>query len=103
HALRRRRHARHCPDLRLAVVLRHADSGQGGRLAKSNYIGGMLELTPHTAAEYLRECGVVDADEAIEVRELFGGVSNTVLLVTRGNGQSFILKQALPRLKVPQE
>jgi 5-methylthioribose kinase len=43
--------------------------------------------------------------EDVEIRELSGGVSNTVLLVHRPDspGGDFVLKQALPRLKVQQE
>ncbi len=65
----------------------------------------MLELTPNTAADYLRARGVIDAHEQVEIRELSGGVSNTVLLVHRPHspGSDFVLKQALPRLKVQQE
>ncbi len=65
----------------------------------------MLELTPHTAVNYLRERGAVGPRELVEVRELSGGVSNTVLLVHRpdSHGGDFVLKQALPRLKVQQE
>ena len=68
-------------------------------------LSGMLELTPHTAANYLREQGLLGAQEAAEVRELSGGVSNTVLLVHRPDSPNgdFVLKQALPRLKVQQE
>src|SRR4051812_43068982 len=65
----------------------------------------MLELTPHTAADYLREWDAIDARESVKIRELSGGVSNTVLLVHRPDspGGDFVLKQALPRLKVQQE
>ena len=65
----------------------------------------MLELTPHTAAEYLRKRGAIGDRESVQVRELSGGVSNTVLLVHRPDmpGGDFVLKQALPRLKVQQE
>jgi 5-methylthioribose kinase len=65
----------------------------------------MLELTPHTAADYLRERGTIGTCEPVEIRELSGGVSNTVLLVHRPESPSgdFVLKQALPRLKVQQE
>ncbi len=65
----------------------------------------MIELTPQTAADYLRSQGVVETDEALQIRELSGGVSNTVLLVERTNlpAGDFVLKQALPRLKVQQE
>lgn len=65
----------------------------------------MLELTPNTAANYLRKRGTIEAREPVEIRELSGGVSNTVLLVHRPDspGGDFVLKQALPRLKVQQE
>ena len=65
----------------------------------------MLELTPHTAANYLRERGAIGPGEEVEVGELAGGVSNTVLLVHRPDDpeSDFVLKQALPRLKVQQE
>ena len=65
----------------------------------------MIELTPHTATEYLFARGAIEAGEAVQIRELSGGVSNTVLLVERPNlpGNDFVLKQALPRLKVQQE
>jgi len=65
----------------------------------------MLELTPVSAAGYLRDRGAIGSSEAVQIRELSGGVSNTVLLVHRPNspGSDFVLKQALPRLKVQQE
>ena len=65
----------------------------------------MLELTPHTATDFLRGWGAIESSEIVEVRELSGGVSNTVLLVHRPDspGNDFVLKQALPRLKVQQE
>lgn len=63
----------------------------------------MLQLTPQTAVSYLRERGMLASDEGAEVRELPGGVSSTVLLVHRPGGEDFVLKQALPQLKVQQE
>ncbi|MGI8979684.1 MAG: phosphotransferase family protein [Pirellulaceae bacterium] len=65
----------------------------------------MLELTAHSAANYLRERGAIGPHEPALVSELAGGVSNTVLLVHRPDcpGGDFVLKQALPRLKVQQE
>lgn len=65
----------------------------------------MPELTAYSAANYLRERGAIGAGEQVETRELSGGVSNTVLLVHRPDspGGDFVLKQALPRLKVQQE
>ena len=65
----------------------------------------MLELTPNTAASYLRDREAIGTREQVEIRELSGGVSNTVLLVHRPDipDNDFVLKQALPRLKVQQE
>jgi 5-methylthioribose kinase len=65
----------------------------------------MLELTPVSAAGYLRDRGAIASSEAVQIRELSGGVSNSVLLVHRRDspGSDFVLKQALPRLKVQQE
>jgi 5-methylthioribose kinase len=65
----------------------------------------MLELTPASAAGYLRDRGAIGVSEQVHIRELSGGVSNTVLLVHRPDslGGDFVLKQALPRLKVQQE
>ncbi|MBC7854097.1 MAG: phosphotransferase [Pirellulaceae bacterium] len=65
----------------------------------------MLELTPASAAGYLRDRGAIGPVERVEIRELSGGVSNTVLLVHRPElpGGDFVLKQALPRLKVQQD
>src|SRR5262245_1225428 len=64
----------------------------------------MREITIHNAAEYLRGTGRAAADEPIEVRELAGGVSNAVLLVTLPErGEQFVLKQARGRLRVEQE
>ena len=62
----------------------------------------MHSLTPATAAEYLQSQGRIAPEETIAVRELSGGVSNIVLLVTRPSGERFVLKQALPRLRVEQ-
>lgn len=60
----------------------------------------MLELTENNAAPYLAERGIVAADAS--VRELGGGVSNTVLLVESGAAR-LVLKQSLGRLRVAQE
>jgi thiamine kinase-like enzyme len=64
----------------------------------------MREITSQCAADYLRWADRVARDEPIEVRELAGGVSNVVLLVTlpRRGGQ-FVLKQARGQLRVKEE
>lgn len=64
----------------------------------------MISLTTANITDYLRETGRIESTEAVVVRELSGGVSNTVLLVERSSQErNFVLKQALPRLKVQQE
>jgi 5-methylthioribose kinase len=64
----------------------------------------MWTITAETAAEYLRTAGRASADEAVEVRELTGGVSNVVLLVTLpAHGERFVLKQARGQLRVQEE
>ena len=64
----------------------------------------MLELNEQTAADYLRSCGHVGAQEPVQVTELAGGVSNVVLLVTLpGRGERFILKQARGQLRVKEQ
>ena len=60
----------------------------------------MIELNAANAVDYLKRRGI-EAD-APRVRELGGGVSNTVLLVESG-ARRVILKQALGRLRVEQE
>jgi aminoglycoside phosphotransferase (APT) family kinase protein len=75
----------------------------------------MLEITADNAAEYLRNRGVIAADESVNVRRLTGGISNEVLLVERASdvgarstskrkhlSRNFVLKQARPQLRTPQ-
>ena len=55
------------------------------------------------AEEYLRKAGRIGNDEGVAVRELAGGVSNVVLLVTPSDDQpSFVLKQVREQLRVPE-
>lgn len=64
----------------------------------------MLEVTSHSAADYLRTAGRAAPDEPIMVRELAGGVSNVVLLVELpARGERYVLKQARARLRVQHE
>src|SRR3954471_10631478 len=64
----------------------------------------MLEIRSQNAADYLRSAGRVATGEPIEIRELAGGVSNTVMLVTLPRrGERFVLKQARERLRVKEE
>lgn len=52
---------------------------------------------------YLRESGRIGTDERPEMRTLLGGVSNRTVLVQRRGGDAWVLKQALPKLRVPVE
>jgi aminoglycoside phosphotransferase (APT) family kinase protein len=50
---------------------------------------------------YLRAEGRIGAEEATpRVRVLAGGVSNKTVLVERASGEAWVLKQALPKLRV---
>jgi 5-methylthioribose kinase len=60
----------------------------------------LFALNINTAAEYLRSRGIDAA--GVRITELGGGVSNTVLLI-EGDGQRFILKQALGKLRVQDD
>ena len=59
-----------------------------------------VELTVQSTPQYLANRGFVP--ESLRVTELTGGVSNIVLLVEHADGR-FVLKQALPQLRVEQE
>src|SRR5947209_7318038 len=59
----------------------------------------MREVTPETAADYLREVGRVPASGAVAVRALGWGVSNVVLRVEVEGRSPFVLKQARERLR----
>ncbi len=55
---------------------------------------------PDDLVAYLRRTGRVGADERINVRTLAGGVSNRTVLVELPTGESWVLKQALEKLRV---
>lgn len=61
-----------------------------------------FELSGKNAAGYLEERGFGAGGPPPRCRQLGGGVSNTVVLV-EGAGERFVLKQALPRLRVKDE
>ena len=82
------------------------------RVSRSRLDGGRLgfmvtDITPdldieqHDALQaYLRHTGRIGDAETIVARSLTGGVSNRVVLVERANGDRWVLKQALPKLRV---
>ena len=60
-----------------------------------------LDIEQHDAlVAYLRRGGHIGDGETPTVRTLSGGVSNRTVLVDRGNGQAWVIKQALGRLRV---
>lgn len=59
-------------------------------------------LTIESVGPYLRHRRLIDASTAVEAEFLGGGVSN-VVLAARADGQSFVVKQSLPRLRVASE
>ncbi|MCC7086901.1 MAG: phosphotransferase [Pirellulales bacterium] len=58
-----------------------------------------IEQPPQLEA-YLRTKGYAAADEPIQIRSLAGGVSNRTVLVEFADGRAWVLKQALPKLRV---
>jgi len=52
---------------------------------------------------YLRDSGRIGSPETPNIRPLSGGVSNKTLLLTRSNGESWVIKQALSKLRVPSD
>lgn len=59
-----------------------------------------FELTPANAADYLRNRHGIEARHAVE---LGGGVSNAVLRVEPAQGEAFVMKQSLGKLRVEQD
>ena len=55
---------------------------------------------PDALVAYLRAAGRIAPDERPAVRVLAGGVSNKTVLVERPSGEAWVLKQALPKLRV---
>ncbi len=58
---------------------------------------------PALLVGYLRAIGRISADETPQCTILSGGVSNRAVLLRRFSGEAWVLKQALPRLRVSVE
>jgi 5-methylthioribose kinase len=56
---------------------------------------------PAALIDYLRQQQQITATETPRVTVLAGGVSNRTVLVERENGEAWVLKQALTKLRVP--
>jgi 5-methylthioribose kinase len=57
--------------------------------------------TAEQLVEHLSAQGYIAPDEKPAIHPLPGGVSNRTFLVRRPHGESWVLKQALPQLRVP--
>ena len=55
---------------------------------------------PEPLLRYLHQTGRVQAAETPRISQLAGGISNRTVLVERAGGVAFVLKQALPKLRV---
>ena len=62
---------------------------------------GTLDIdVPGALEEYLRTSGRIEPGEPVTIEALGGGVSNRTLLVRRQRGRSWVVKQALEKLRV---
>lgn len=68
-------------------------------------MNGVLDIEqPDALVYYLRVTGRIEPDEQPVVRVLAGGISNRTVLVKRPNmGEAWVLKQALPKLRVEMD
>jgi 5-methylthioribose kinase len=58
---------------------------------------------PDALLGYLRAAGRLTADEPATCTVLAGGVSNRTVLVERANGEAWVIKQALAKLRVAED
>jgi 5-methylthioribose kinase len=56
---------------------------------------------PRALLAYLRQAGRIGWDEQPRISNLQGGVSNRTVMIERSSGEAWVLKQALPKLRVP--
>ncbi len=95
--------------LRVSIGLRCfaglvARAGCGGRGALDTRRGERLTVLdieqPERLTEYLKDAGHVGSDKEVSVTVLAGGVSNRTVLVSYSSGENWVIKQALPKLRV---
>src|SRR5438105_192892 len=55
---------------------------------------------PEQLLQYLRQTRRINPTEQIQIHNLRGGVSNKTVLIKRPNREAWVLKQALPKLRV---
>src|SRR2546430_12138744 len=79
-------------------------TGNGARLPAPSMPTSPLDIEDFAALlAYLRGAGHVAPGETPRFTNLAGGVSNRTVLVERPSGSSWVLKQALARLRVQVE
>src|SRR4051812_16730708 len=67
-------------------------------------MSGSLDIENFDALlAYLRQTNRIAPDESPACTNLAGGVSNRTVLLRRDNGEAWVLKQALPKLRVQTE
>ena len=60
-----------------------------------------VDIEDHSGlVAYLRETGHIQPGELVRCTNLSGGISNRAVLVQRSSGETWVLKQALPKLRV---
>jgi aminoglycoside phosphotransferase (APT) family kinase protein len=72
-------------------------------MREPRFFGALDIEQPGQLVAYLRASGRMGVGEEAEVRVLAGGVSNRTVLVKRSNGEAWVLKQALEKLRVAVE
>ena len=81
--------------LGVAPAVAHASMVRGGYRSR-------VDLSVDTAVSYLARLGLIAGEDGWIAAELGGGISGTVVAV-RGPGPGLVVKQALPKLKVPDD
>lgn len=79
--------------------------GLGGSSRDAGYREGLrlagLDIErPGELTTHLKQAGHVSSDKEMSVTILVGGVSNRTVLLTHSSGETWVVKQALPKLRV---
>src|SRR5947207_329045 len=82
------------------AVRRSASAAHGCDLRRPDVPDPLDIEQPDQLLAYLRDSGRIARDEMPEIGVLAGGVSNRTVLVKRGSGESWVIKQALAKLRV---
>ena len=85
-------------DVRNALLL--AGRREARRSTRPKPVGELDIERPDQLVDWLRSVGRIGFQETPSIRILAGGVSNRTVWVARSNGETWVLKQALERLRV---